>query len=585
MTTLGTILVWASVAMFTFGALAFCTLSLFYWRQRRQRPGAGRAFPAFTAVCGAAFLLNLAQQAAPGLEWLSPLLDLVTGLVPALLVHLVASEECSGARWLLGTAYTGAVALAVAVAAGDAGWTPASWSDRLDSAPAAALLVAAVFALFLQVKSRRALGGAERRYRRWMRAILILLALNAGATGWPASPVFTLIPDYLLLALFCVTLYYKERLVFFDVVLKRGAFFAAGLLAFSLFFAYARPSLLEMALFAALWLCAPWIYAGLAGVIDRRWLRRRFSAAEAERRFVTAVQSAEGEQDLATRAAAALEEIFEARAGIHFDAVAAPPAEIAAEIGPRGWVTLAPRANGIPYLSGDRHLLQSLARTLGVVLDNVRFREREQQLRMLAGRAELKALRAQINPHFLFNALNAIAGLIPSNARAAEDTVEQLAEIFRYTLRKSGNEWVRLDEEIEFVTAYLRVEQARFGERLAVEIAVDPAAGGVTIPAMSVQPLVENAIKHGTSNVEGQGRVSVRAVLDGEVLTIEVCDNGPGFPPAPRPPASGASSGHGLRNIADRLSGYYGSSAELVCANGAAGARVTLRIPRERIAP
>jgi len=122
----------------------------------------------------------------------------------------------------------------------------------------------------------------------------------------------------------------------------------------------------------------------------------------------------------------------------------------------------------------------------------------------------LKALRAQINPHFLFNALNAIAGLIHTNAQAAEDTVEQLAEVFRYTLRKSANEWVRLDEEIELVTAYLRIEQARFGDRLAVEIDIDPAAAAIPIPAMCVQPLVENAIKHGASQVQTQGRVSLR---------------------------------------------------------------------------
>ena len=89
----------------------------------------------------------------------------------------------------------------------------------------------------------------------------------------------------------------------------------------------------------------------------------------------------------------------------------------------------------------------------------------------------MKALRAQINPHFLFNALNAIAGLIQDQPELADETIEQLAQVFRYTLRKSENEWVRLDEEIEFVTAYLRVEQARFGERLQVEFAVDPGGG------------------------------------------------------------------------------------------------------------
>src|SRR6185369_16453937 len=128
-----------------------------------------------------------------------------------------------------------------------------------------------------------------------------------------------------------------------------------------------------------------------------------------------------------------------------------------------GQVTLQARADSIPFLSDDRRLLQSLTRTLGVVLENVRFREREQELRWLASRAELKALRAQINPHFLFNALNAIAGLIPGQPALADETVQQLSEVFRYTLRKSEKEWVALEEEVEFVSAYLQVEKARFG--------------------------------------------------------------------------------------------------------------------------
>jgi two-component system LytT family sensor kinase len=190
----------------------------------------------------------------------------------------------------------------------------------------------------------------------------------------------------------------------------------------------------------------------------------------------------------------------------------------------------------------------------------------------------LKALRAQINPHFLFNALNAIAGLIHTRPELAEETVEQLAEVFRYTLRKSEKEWVRLDEELEFVAAYLRVEESRFGERLQVKVSVDAAATAIPVPAMSIQPLVENAIKHGTSTVEGQGRVALNVTLSPEGLCIEVCDNGPGFPAGFSLAAPG--SGHGLRNIAERLSGYYGDSARLSWENHAEATMVRLQIPR-----
>lgn len=174
-----------------------------------------------------------------------------------------------------------------------------------------------------------------------------------------------------------------------------------------------------------------------------------------------------------------------------------------------------------------------------------------------ARRRRLKALRAQINPHFLFNALNAIAGWIPRDPARAEHTVERLAEVFRYTLRGSETEWVRLSEEIEFARAYLDVEKARFGERLAVEVNVGEGTGEARVPAMIVQTLVENAVKHGVARRRAGGRVSILSNRDGSKLHIEVRDDGPGFPPAAVGP------GFGLRSVRERLAGYYGARAAL----------------------
>jgi LytS/YehU family sensor histidine kinase len=250
-----------------------------------------------------------------------------------------------------------------------------------------------------------------------------------------------------------------------------------------------------------------------------------------------------------------------------------------------GCIRLKARPNGVPFLSDDRRLLQSFARTLSLLLENVRFRvdrrrqqEREQELRWLAGRAELKALRAQINPHFLFNTLSVIAGLVHYQPELADQTIEQLAQIFRYTLRKSESEWAHLAEEVEFVSAYLRIEQARFGERLQLQFDIDPAAGNLLIPAMSIQPLIENAIKHGVSAAEGCGMVGLRVALERDSLSIEVSDNGPGFPPGFC--LENAGNGHGLRNVAERLRGYYGDDARLCCDSGSQGARVVLSIPQ-----
>jgi LytS/YehU family sensor histidine kinase len=279
-----------------------------------------------------------------------------------------------------------------------------------------------------------------------------------------------------------------------------------------------------------------------------------------------------------------LQSIFRAAVRVEFGD--APPAAVADDgldallehNGARlGHILLSARPDGIPFLSDDRRLLQSLAGTLSVVLENVRFRADLEKLRWLAGRAELKALRAQINPHFLFNALNAIAGLIREQPQLADETIEQLAQVFRYTLRKSANEWVPLAEEIEFVTAYLRVEQARFGGRLHVKFEIDPAAGQVLIPAMSVQPLVENAIKHGIADEIGGGTVGLRATLESASLRVEVTDNGPGFPAAFSLDSTNGS--HGLTNIVERLRGYYGSAARLWWENAPGGTCVSMVVP------
>jgi LytS/YehU family sensor histidine kinase len=245
---------------------------------------------------------------------------------------------------------------------------------------------------------------------------------------------------------------------------------------------------------------------------------------------------------------------------------------------------MGPRANDTPYLSEDVTLLMSLADVFSNMLENMRLQEkkqwqekREQELMLHASRSELKALRAQINPHFLFNALNAIAGLIHQNPGRAEETVEQLAEVFRYTLTRSENEWVWLREEMEFVRSYLEVEQARFGERLQVQMQIEDGVRDVKIPAMIVQTLVENAIKHGIASVRGAGRVEVRAQKKGDRVQIDVVDNGPGFRRAEgvdASPAEKAGGGYGLKNVRDRLRGYFGDSAQLTLGRDASNLTV-----------
>ncbi|HEY1338792.1 MAG TPA: histidine kinase [Bryobacteraceae bacterium] len=551
-----------ALLMFGFGALTFSVLSAFYWSGRHARKST--VFAVFTAVCAAGFLNNLLLHH-------SALRSLTNGALTPLLLHLVIEFErdgLGGVRWwnrALVALYVAGIGVALA---------PASWSEATYLLPALLLSIAGTLAITAQAVSKRRLRPSDRAHRRANYALLFLMVVCAVANLAGYGIAVGELPDYLLLAFFCVTLYYRERLVFIDVLVKRGVFFALGVALVALSFSL-LPAIAEGAIALALWVMGPWFYGRLARAIDFIWLGRPVSAVDAERQFVSEIQAAANEEDLKARATACLRSIFRTNAEVRFDDGASGEAGDAGLA--EGAIVLGERPNGAPFLSDDRRLLRSLAASLSVVRDNVRIREHEEQLRLLASRAELKALRAQINPHFLFNALSVIAGLIREQPELADDTVEHLAKVFRYTLRKSEHEWSALGEEVEFVRAYLSVEQARFGARLRVEFEVDPAAARVPIPAMSIQPLIENAIKHGVSAMESGGTVRLRASLENGELAIEVFDSGPGFPQRFSLDATG--DGRGLRNVAQRLQGYYGQAARLFWEHGEDGTRVRFTVP------
>jgi len=591
-----------SLAVYAFGALTYSTLALYYWRQYRKgdRRGPG-ALTAFTLVSAVAFLGNLLlSSAAPWIEgrWFGPaatvLGALALGLLPPLMLHLTLETGRvfpSGRSWRVVLAAFYAFSVAAVLL-------------RLDRAPAVSLIAASALGLvYLSGWERRAMD-ADGSEARWIRALLAAMLACALASLADLRYVDQL-ADYLLLAFFCVCLYYRERLIFFDVLLRRGVFLSfgmAGLTAVAAVATWPRMAIpgqdsLWLCVFLFGWLAGPPAYEALSRIIDRQWLGRRYSAVEAERLFIRDVQGAAHEAELRDSASRSLAQIFQTRVEVRFDGLARPDPDtgnrIAAEIrhgqACEGSVHVWPRPTGVPFLSDDRRLLHLLSGTLAMLLENVRFRaerrlqeHREQQLRLLASRAELKALRAQINPHFLFNALSVIGGLMQYRPELAADTIDRLAQVFRYTLRRSGDEWTLLGEEVEFITAYLRIEQARFGDRLRVEIDVDPAAERVAIPAMSIQPLIENAIRHGVSAREEPGTLGLRVALADGLLLIEVFDNGPGFPPGFSVEARG--EGHGLRNVAERLRGYYGDGATLRWECGGDRTRVILKLPCSTVA-
>jgi two-component system LytT family sensor kinase len=226
-------------------------------------------------------------------------------------------------------------------------------------------------------------------------------------------------------------------------------------------------------------------------------------------------------------------------------------------------------------VSDEVNFLRMAAANLGARFDTTRLeretverRSREALLLQQVTEAELRALRAQINPHFLFNSLNSIANLIEVNPPAAETMTLRLARVFRYVLAHSSHATTPLHDEIEFLRTYLEIEGARFGDRLNVQFDVDPAAATEHIPSLILQPVVENALKHGLGPKVGPGCLWISARLEGEQLRVEVADDGIGAPwAAPRnngdqsvPVREGARdsrSGVGLRNIQERLDTYY----------------------------
>src|SRR5262249_30909594 len=146
-------------------------------------------------------------------------------------------------------------------------------------------------------------------------------------------------------------------------------------------------------------------------------------------------------------------------------------------------------------------------------------RLRQMQSQLSLQQAELRALQAQVNPHFLFNSLNTIRGTLHDNPDQAESMITSLSNLFRRSLRPDGAQMILLGEEMEAVSDYLALESARFEERLKVCLHIQPEAERCAIPAMLVQTLVENAIKHGISRLPAGGIVSIRGSLENQCLT------------------------------------------------------------------
>ena len=203
-----------------------------------------------------------------------------------------------------------------------------------------------------------------------------------------------------------------------------------------------------------------------------------------------------------------------------------------------------------------------------------------ERLEKLKTAAELSALQAKIQPHFLFNTLNSIAALIREDPALAEATTEKLAELFRHVLESNRREYIALSEEMEIVAHYLEIEKLRLGERLRYRIDLEPALADVPVPGLLIQPLVENSIKHGIAPLEEGGEIVISAKATGSTVALTVQDNGTGYDPNPGRADVGARNGYGLQNIRDRLANLYGSAAQFkVHSRVGEGTRVEITLP------
>lgn len=198
----------------------------------------------------------------------------------------------------------------------------------------------------------------------------------------------------------------------------------------------------------------------------------------------------------------------------------------------------------------------------------------------IAKEAQLKMLRYQINPHFLFNTLNAIKGLVHlKENEVASDMILQLSSFLRYSLESNPLLNVTLQKEVDTIKTYLDIEKVRFSERLQVRYILDDAAAKASVPSMMLQPIVENSIKYAISPSENGGTIEIKARVEGRSLSIIVCDDGPGlgFTTTQNKPKG---CGVGLQNIEERLKALYESDYQLeLMDRSEGGTKVLIRIP------
>jgi two-component system, LytTR family, sensor kinase len=231
------------------------------------------------------------------------------------------------------------------------------------------------------------------------------------------------------------------------------------------------------------------------------------------------------------------------------------------------YLAISPGPGRHTLFNAEIDFLREVCRAIGRRLEGIdcekekiEMARREAQLVKQLAEAQLRALRAQINPHFLFNSLNSVAALITTEPRVAEEIIIRLAKIFRHVLTHRDRPFSSIGEEISFLETYLQIEKIRFGERLQVSFDIQESVLRFLVPTLILQPLVENSIKHGLGPKAGENQLTIRARQRSDYLELTVEDNGVGASP-PKKLVGTSSTGFGLRNLEERLQTAYRGNA------------------------
>lgn len=530
--------------------------------------------------------------------WIVALAFSAVGFLPAVVVHsaVQAAGRRRGAALLVRAAYTLSAAAAALqfLDAGRGAMLPSRTALRTLTIGYAILIGALALYSRRQPGWRRALTAAAL-------AAFAVMALHLsqhapGSDTWATE----LVGHHASLPLALVILYQDYRFAFADLFLKRALTLVVLLAATVGLYQFIVapliiPHLAEPGAVAALlglWTLTALAYPRLRTAINRivdGLILRRVDYHRLCDAVSTQVASLETEpailDDVCQTLAVALTAArvtwsTTTPTDAHAAAVCVPTTDA-----PTYTITIAGLTAGRRLLSDDFAMLDGVALIVARRLDAIRVAQerygrdlREREILQLATEAQLTALRAQLNPHFLFNALTTIGHLMEAAPHRALETLFQLTALLRAVLTRSDAALATLGDEIEIVRSYLSIERARFEERLAVTIDVPAALLARPLPPLLIQPLVENAIKHGISPRKLGGRVVVTARASDEDLTLSVIDTGVGVTPSDL--ARRRMHGIGLSNVEARLDHYYGAAATLTVRSApGTGTTVEVRVP------